>query len=324
MLAAAIGAGMLLSFQLRRRQTEESGKDILIAFIITLPMAFIFARAYYCWCKPESFTSIADVMNFGNGGYGLLGGIVGMALGVVISARVLRVDAGELLDAFAPGLGLAIAIGRWGALFAGENLGGIVTAEIFQRMPFALYSENEGIYRRAFFVAESLIALLLTAAVLWLFRERYQKRSFHTAGGNIFMLFISVYFFIQGIYEQYRYDPLYFNTPYIQKLQTVSATLSLGVLLGAVPVAVMLLRELLTQGFKLRMVRDVIICGLSCFGYFNIVLRVDSVNELYNGTVLVFSAVTLSLMALTLFVRLIQPDVQKGAERNQPALRRQW
>lgn len=122
------------------------------------------------------------------------------------------------------------------------------------------------------------------------------------------MLFISVYFMLQGIFEQYRSDPLYFNTPYIQKLQTVSATFSLGALLGAVPLAVMILRNLFKRGFKLRYLWHIAACGLMFFGYFNIVLRVESVSETINGAVLVFSAIGLALIAVMLFAGSVEVD----------------
>ncbi len=304
LLAAALAAGMTLSWKLKKKQTGEDGKDILITYIITLPLAFFGARAYYCWCKADQFTDFSQYFDFGNGGFGLLGAIAAACIGILISSLVLHLNSGELFDVMAPGIGLAIAIGRWGAIFTNENLGGAVTAEFFQHMPFAVYSESEDIYRKAFFVGGSLLALGLSLAASWLFEQRYIKHNISNQSGDIFMLFISIYFLLQGIFEQYRYDPLYFNLDnvYLRKLQTVSATLALGALLGAVPLACMILRNLFKRGFKLKYLWHIPACALLFFGYFNIVLRVESVNEQYNGAVLIFSAVGLVLIALSLFI----------------------
>jgi len=302
LVAAALGIGMAVSCHLRKKQSADSTRDMLIAFMITLPVSFIGARTYYCWCKPENFSGFSQIISFGNGGYGLLGGIAGAVIGLFIASVVLHIKAGELLDVCAPGMGIAISIGRWGAVFTGENLGGAVSAELFQCMPFAMYSESEGIYRKAFFAAGSLITFLLTLAVIWLFNQRYLSKTLENKSGDIFMLFISVYFMLQGIFEQYRFDPLYFNTPYIQKLQTVSATFSLGALIGAIPMAVMILRNLFKKGFKLKYLWHIAACGLLFFGYFNIVLRVESYNENLNGAVLVFCAIGLSLISVLLFI----------------------
>lgn len=305
-MGLAVAAGILTACIMRKKQTGENRSDILVTLLLMLPLSFAGARLYYCWCKPDDFTSFSQVLQLSGGGYGLLGAFAGAFIAIILSALIQRVKPGELLDACAPGIGIAIAIGRWGALFTGENLGGMVSLKLFQRLPFAVFSAGENMYRKAFFAAESLIALILTAAVIWLIEQKYVKHSFKNPDGDIFMLFTSLHFLIQGIFEQYRFDPLYFNTPYIQKLQTVPATMALGAFIGAVPLAVMILRNLFKKGFKLENLWYILACGLLFFSYFNIILRLESVSEELNAMLLILGAVGLSFIAFALFWKEIE------------------
>lgn len=311
-IALALAAGIFISYRMRRSQTDGDCRDILIIALFTLPSAFIGARIFYCWCFDGMFSSF---FSFGNGGFAMPGAIVGAFLGAVIPSIFLKYRIAEMLDALAVGSAAAIAIGRWAAMFTGENLGSIVASESLQGMPYSIFCKGENVYRQAFFAWESVIMLVFTAFLLWLFTNKYAKHTFNCKSGDFYLLFVIFYFISQGIFESYRYDTLIFNTPSINKLQTVSATLCMGGLFAALPLAFMILRNIFLNGIKLRTLWHIPACAILYFGYFNIVLRIESENPNLNVILLILSAAALIGVGADLLFTPIYPKQPKAPAR---------
>lgn len=303
-IALALAVGIFISYRIRKTQTSGECKDILIVMLCALPSAFIGARMFYCWCFDGMFKSFFD---FGNGGFAMPGALLGGFLGTVIPAVILKCKIGDILDTVAVGTSAAIAIGRWAAIFTGENLGNIIASESLQGMPYSIFSKYENVYRQAFFAWQSVIMLLLTTFLLWLFMRRYAKRTLPCRSGDIYLFFIVFYFIIQGVFESYRYDTLIFNIPSIPKLQTVSASLCMGALFAAIPLAYMILRNIFTNGIKLRNLWHIPACAILYFGYFNIVLRIEAQNPSINSILLFISALGLAGIGADLLFTPIRP-----------------
>lgn len=303
-IALALAVGIFISYRIRKTQTRGECKDILIIMLCALPSAFIGARLFYCWCFDNMFKSF---FAFGNGGFAMPGALLGGFLGSIIPAIILKYKIGDILDTIAVGTSAAIAIGRWAAIFTGENLGNIVASEALHGMPYSIFNRDENAYRQAFFAWQSVIMLLLTAFLLWLFMRRYSLRNLPCRSGDIYLFFIVFYFIIQGIFESFRYDTLIFNIPSISKLQTVSASLCMGALFAALPLAFMILRNIFTNGIKLRNLWHIPACAILYFCYFNIVLRIEAENQSINTILLFIGALGLVGIGADLFFTPVRP-----------------
>ncbi len=302
-IAAALGIGLFTACKLRKQQNGDC-TDMLIASAVALFAAFIGSRWYYCWCFPGQYDNFSEFMKFRSGGFSVPGALLGAFFGITAVSLVLRANLGQMLDSAAPATAFTISFGRMAAMFSGEDLGGVITAKALQFFPIAVYNSSEGLYRSAFFAWDAFIVLGIGLSLLWIFRQKYIFKSVSYKKGDLYLLFIVGYFITQGIFEQYRFDPLFFsNVPRaLRKLQTTPVSFSLGALFAAVPLAIMILRNIFDNGIKLNTTWQILACGMFYFGYFNKFLRVDSEIEALNTILLVISAFALVGISVYLFV----------------------
>lgn len=308
--------GAALTCWLRHKQGHRDLSDMLIALLASLACSFIFARIFFCWHGNSMFNDSAQYLNLGNGGYSLYGALFGMPIGLAAAAMIQHRDVGEMLDVSVPGAALAIAIGRMGAAFSGENLGLEVSSGLFQRFPFAMYSENEGIWRSALFTYQSLFSLLLCAGALFLLNRKYGEKSLNCKNGDIYLLFVVFFFVLQGIFESYRVDALLFNSKLITKLQTVPAGMPLGAIFSAAALSVFILRLMWKKKFALSTLVYPLACAVSYFCYFNIVLRLEIPDAL---AIFLFAAGCLGLLAVGTHLFLSLAGVQLPAHQTSRA-----
>lgn len=203
-----IALGVLAAVWLARRRWAARGgnpDDIVTLALWAVPAGLIGARIYhvitdwqdYFWDRPlEAFA-------FWQGGLGIPGGIVGgLAVGVVVARRMgIRLPA--IMDAAAPAVPLAQAIGRLGNWFNQELFGGPTD------LPWALEIDRE--YRpldyqayEAFhptFLYEGLWNLALVAALVLIGRRAVLRP------GNLFALYVGGYFLGRLWVEAMRIDP---------------------------------------------------------------------------------------------------------------------
>ncbi len=302
--------GAALTCWLRHKQGHRDLSDMLIALLASLACAFIFARIFFCWHGNSMFNDSAQYFNLGNGGYSIYGALFGMPIGLAAAAMIQHRDVGEMLDISVPGAALAIAVGRMGAAFSGENLGLEVSTGLFQRFPFAMYSENEGIWRSALFTYQSLFSLLLCAGAMYLLHRKYGEKTLNCKNGDIYLLFVVFFFVLQGVFESYRVDALLFNSKFITKLQTVPAGMPLGAIFSAAALSVFILRLMWRKKFALSTLVYPLICAVSYFCYFNIVLRLEIPDAL---AIILFALGCLGLLAVGVHLFLSLAGVQLSA-----------
>lgn len=119
-LGAAVGALLLLR-EVRRRDLDPAVVERALTW--ALPAGIVGARADYVISHPGQFHSLGQILAVWNGGVALFGGlIVGLAVGLAVAHRA-GAHLPRLLDAAAPGLALAIAVGRIGDLLLTDHLG---------------------------------------------------------------------------------------------------------------------------------------------------------------------------------------------------------
>lgn len=309
----AVAAGLLVSVLVRKRQRADVN-DVLFTALLVLPAALIGGRAYYCYHNSALFSGFADMLDLNNGGFGLMGSLVGVVIAVVLAAYIRKLHPGELLDTIVPGLALAIAIGRWGALFTGENLGNIVDSLEF--FPFAIYMNDVQAYRSAFFFYESLITFAIFAVFYWLVRKKYGEDAVTRGRGDLFLLFVIVYTAAQGYFEQRRFDPIIFKALFIQKLQTAEVNVAMCGLYSGIALSIFILRAVFRKGIKLSTLWPIPACAVSYVCYFNIMLRFELPNEILSDLLLILGAVMLIFVGVATYRALSDDGEQRRAPKS--------
>ena len=165
------------------------------------------------------------ILDFTRGGLGIPGAIAGGALGLYIFAKRNNLDVTLLLDAAAPGLALAQAIGRWGN-FVNQELYGPPTDlpwKIFIRPENRIAPHQAEEYFHPLFLYESLWNLLNMFFLLWLYR-RYGDKLLR---GDLILVYLIAYPVGRFLLEFMRLDyvPM-FGVNFNQSLMAVIAVVS--------------------------------------------------------------------------------------------------
>ena len=178
--------------------------------VIAIPAGVIGGRLYHVFTSPEQYFGsngdLLSILKIWNGGLGIWGAIALGALGALFSYRRLAKKVqlpsfAVFLDAIAPGILIAQAIGRFGNWFNAELFGRPLDSWWALEIPYKYRPRGFGLYEtfHPTFLYEaiwsSLVAIvLITAAKRW-------------ANGATFAIYIAAYslgrFFIEGL----RIDP---------------------------------------------------------------------------------------------------------------------
>jgi phosphatidylglycerol:prolipoprotein diacylglycerol transferase len=160
-----------------------------------------------------------------HGGLGMPGALIGGAIGLYIFAKRRKIDVRILLDAAAPGVALAQAIGRWGN-FINQELYGPPTdlpwgIYIRPENRMAPYQDEERFH--PLFLYESLWNLANVVFLIWLWRKYGDRMK----EGDLFFVYLITYPLGRFLLEFIRLDfvPL-FGINFNQILMLVVAVIS--------------------------------------------------------------------------------------------------
>ena len=148
--------------------TVDQGKDV--AYFLTHPL---------------------EIINIPGGGLGIPGAIVGGLFGTYLFARRRKISFGALIDAAAPGLALAQAIGRWGN-YVNQELYGLPTS-----LPWGIRIDPRNRLRgfesferfHPLFLYESLFNFANFLILMWFWRNKRDKLK----DGDIFLIYLVLY-----------------------------------------------------------------------------------------------------------------------------------
>lgn len=197
MAVAAVIIGLLFK---RRNMSVDL---FMTYFCITLPVAVLTTRLFYCITDGMPITEWFDFESIRQGGLSIIGGIIGGAASVLIISLVKKVNFFRAGDCIVVGLLIAQSIGRWGNFANQEVYGAQVTNPALQFFPISVYIEDNGAWHYAFFFYESMVTL--TAGIL-LFLNAW-KNPYKPNGINTACYFI-IYGLTRSIMEPLR-DPSY-------------------------------------------------------------------------------------------------------------------
>lgn len=205
--------------------------DILDYFIYSILFGIIGARLYYVvfygldryivtdggfWHNlSESFMNIIAIWN---GGIAIYGGILAVALTVLVVSKIKKIPFLPILDFAGHGAMLGQAIGRWGNFFNAEAHG--VKTDIFCRMgitnPFGFT-----VCYHPTFLYESLWNTLGFILILFFCKRRKY-------GGQVFLMYCTWYGFGRMLIEGLRTDSLYIGSTGIRVSQLLGFLLFIG------------------------------------------------------------------------------------------------
>ncbi len=213
--ALMILLGILVAVKIGSARWQRKGggaNDIADISIFIVPIGIIGGRLYHVITTPELYFGsrghLIDALKVWNGGLGIWGAVaLGAAAGFYAHRRLAKrrpgvPSFGTLVDALAPGLVLAQAIGRWGNWFNGELFGRPTTLPWGLEIPPALRPsgyENFATFHPTF-LYESLWCVGVAAALL------YAERRWKLANGEVFALYVALYTTGRAWIEALRID----------------------------------------------------------------------------------------------------------------------
>lgn len=208
--ALAIILGIVVAIWIgERRWVARGGRagEVQDLAIWAVPFGIVGARLYHVATDSGRFFgdggSPWEILYVWNGGLGVWGGIAGGALGIVVGARMRRIRLLPVLDALAPGVLVAQALGRWGNWFNQELFGKPTD------LPWALEVSDStavdagyppGTTFHPTFLYEFLWCLAAFALVVWL------DRRLRLGHGRVVALYVMTYTLGRGWIEMLRID----------------------------------------------------------------------------------------------------------------------
>ena len=222
-----IAVGLLLAViyaLTRRKQFGLTEDDLIDGVLLIVPVAIIFARAYYCIFSWEQFAdNPISVFYIWEGGLAIYGGVIGTLMSIIAYCYFKKLKIGAVLDIVSLGFLIGQALGRWGNFFNREAFG--AETDNFLRMGLFNPQKQTYTYYHPTFLYESL----WNAAGFVLLHFLSKKRKYD---GQIALGYVAWYGLGRAMIEGLRMDSLYIGTFRVsQLLAAVSCIAALGVLI---------------------------------------------------------------------------------------------
>jgi prolipoprotein diacylglyceryl transferase len=176
-----------------------------------VPAGLVGARVYHVITDHDLYFGSGknawDALAVWHGGLGIWGAIAGGALGALLGCRYYGIRMLPLMDALAPGLLLAQAIGRWGNYFNQELFGR--PTDLPWKLEIDRAHRPDGFEDEAFFhptfLYECLWNLGALGLVVWL------DRKLRLGFGRAFALYVMAYCLGRGWIEHLRIDAVEYD-----------------------------------------------------------------------------------------------------------------
>jgi prolipoprotein diacylglyceryl transferase len=207
--ALCIIAGIVVAMVISNRRWRARGgtaDSLETVVMVAIPFGIVGARLYHVLTDYELYfgpgRDPVDALKIWNGGLGIWGAVALGALGAYLVARRRHIAFPALLDALAPGLVVAQAIGRLGNYFNSELFGRPTTLPWGLEIAPAL--RPTGYERYATFHPTFLYELLwdLAVAVVLIWADR----RFRLGHGRVFALYVVLYTAGRSWIEALRID----------------------------------------------------------------------------------------------------------------------
>lgn len=184
LLALGIAVAMMITD--RRSKGREVTKDIALDLcILGVPFGVLGARLFACLSGAVSW---GDFFDLTHPGLSFFGGVVFVAVAILVYLKLRKVQAGEMLDIAAPGVFAGIGIAVWGDFFNRAHYGPLVEKASHKWFPLATFGDDLKIHYAAFFY-EFLLCVVLIVLYYALLRKIIRRK------GDRFLLMSLIYLF---------------------------------------------------------------------------------------------------------------------------------
>lgn len=151
-------------------------KDLALdACIVGIPCGIIGGRLFSALSGKIAFSAFFDLSQTG---MNLPGALLFAAIGIVIYARLKKLDRWEVLDAIMPGAFFGLAVGRWSDFFLCDGLGRLAGQGVLKFFPLvtftkAYFADHKTVAYAVFFL-DFLICATLGVTALLLLKKKLQ------------------------------------------------------------------------------------------------------------------------------------------------------
>jgi len=206
-LCAACGAALLLIGMKVAGRGLPKG-TVSVFGVLGMALGIVLARALYCAVNWNDFLYNYEnpmlVLRFFDGGFSMPGLIAGLVLAAALTARLMKVRFGRMMDVLAVPFGLLMAALRFGEQFTELGVGAAVDEGFFTaNLPWLFLESRMGVmveYRMNVWLYEALmgLAIFAVAIICW-------RRLKHHAGDTALVV-MSLYGASQILLESMRDD----------------------------------------------------------------------------------------------------------------------
>ena len=205
-LAAAAAAWLCFSGFLAKKKNF-SGNTVLLTGVLAIPLGLFFSRLVFCLISLGYYLDTIGqpiaMLYFWDGGFSMMGALLGVSLAALIAAKVKKARYGELMDVLAVPVGLFIAIARLGEAYTILGRGKSIDTEWMQGSAFFSTREAWGDYY-AVFRYEAVVAAVLLIVLLCLFFGRKTRAT--ARPGDLALVFGTLFGSAQVVLESLRDD----------------------------------------------------------------------------------------------------------------------
>ncbi len=272
--------GILLAYFLYLFLASKRRIDIdfsLELFIWVVVLAILCCRLFYVVPRKEyypidSWDALMRFLGFtkeGLAGLTIIGGIFGGAMGILFCVlRYRKYSYAKVADCVVLCVFLGQIIGRWGNFANQELYGQIVTNPAFQKWPFAVFIDSDGLWHQALYIYEGFFNLIGLIIGLVMFFRYKKLRNF-----TISLYYVFWYGLVRGTLEFLKTEHKTFPGTEIGVVQVIaySACIVAFVLMVLNQKGILRFQskiyneagdsiKLLTE-YDVRMVEGVIVCG---------------------------------------------------------------
>jgi len=212
--AFAIILGIMAAIWISERRWEARGGtrgEIADLAVWAVPFGLVGARLYHVVTDPDRYFgadgSLWQILYVWRGGLGVWGGIALGAVGVIIGCRVRGIRVWPAVDAMAPSVLVAQALGRWGNWFNQELFGKPTDLPWGLEIDYPNRPSGYGAETtfHPTFLYECLWCLLAFAVVVW------ADRRWQLGHGRVLALYVMAYTLGRGWIETLRIDDVQMN-----------------------------------------------------------------------------------------------------------------